>query len=357
MGRLRRRDIEAMLGFVREISSAHDIETFRSRLTARIVRVVPADVTTYFEIDYRRRRLATVVAHPHGAPAPAVAAAVVRSMHQLPLFSSYTRGNGSAVKVSDFLTRRQFHRLALYDGYFRPMGLEHQMAKGLPGPDGLVTGIAVSRRRRDFSEDERLLLNLLGPHLNDAYRSAQALADTRDEVRLLRQGFEEMDRGLAVVDAAGGIRVMTTRARQWVTDYFGRISSARLPDTLHRWIEYDEAVLGQHGTRLTPRAPLIAEREGRCLRVRIVFDGDQRLLLLDERRSGPDAQQLEQLSLSRREAEVLAWVAQGKTNSEIGVILGASDRTVEKHVEHIFRKLGVETRTAAAACALTFAAR
>jgi len=52
--------------------------------------------------------------------------------------------------------------------------------------------------------------------------------------------------------------------------------------------------------------------------------------------------------LTRREAEVLAWVAEGKRNEETGVILGARPKTVGKHLERIFMKLGVETRTAAA---------
>lgn len=55
--------------------------------------------------------------------------------------------------------------------------------------------------------------------------------------------------------------------------------------------------------------------------------------------------------LTRREVEVLTWVTDGKTNAEIGQILGTSPRTVQKHLEHIFEKLGVETRTAAAMCA------
>lgn len=57
----------------------------------------------------------------------------------------------------------------------------------------------------------------------------------------------------------------------------------------------------------------------------------------------------ESLGLSRREAEVLIWIAQGKTNAEIGTILDMSPRTVQKHLEHIYQKLGVETRTSAAA--------
>jgi DNA-binding CsgD family transcriptional regulator len=43
----------------------------------------------------------------------------------------------------------------------------------------------------------------------------------------------------------------------------------------------------------------------------------------------------------------MSWVAQGKTNREVGLILGSSARTVQKHLEHIFQKLGVESRTAA----------
>ena len=57
--------------------------------------------------------------------------------------------------------------------------------------------------------------------------------------------------------------------------------------------------------------------------------------------------------LTGREVEVLTWVAKGKTNRDIGEILGMSPRTVNKHLEHIYVKLGVETRTAAAALAIS----
>ena len=61
---------------------------------------------------------------------------------------------------------------------------------------------------------------------------------------------------------------------------------------------------------------------------------------------------LESLGLTPREAEVLLWVAQGKTNPEIGTILDLSPGTVRKHLEHIFQKLGVENRTGACLRAL-----
>lgn len=58
------------------------------------------------------------------------------------------------------------------------------------------------------------------------------------------------------------------------------------------------------------------------------------------------------LKLTLREAEVLFWISQGKSNHDIGVILGAKTGTIRKHVEHIFAKLNVENRTAAAVTAL-----
>ncbi len=62
-------------------------------------------------------------------------------------------------------------------------------------------------------------------------------------------------------------------------------------------------------------------------------------------------QRIDSAALTPRETEVLSWVAKGKTNRDIAEILGMSPRTVNKHLEHIFEKLGVETRAAAAALA------
>ena len=59
-----------------------------------------------------------------------------------------------------------------------------------------------------------------------------------------------------------------------------------------------------------------------------------------------------ELGLTTREGEVLSWLSKGKTNRDIAQILGLSPRTVDKHLEQIYSKLGVENRTAAAAIAV-----
>ena len=77
---------------------------------------------------------------------------------------------------------------------------------------------------------------------------------------------------------------------------------------------------------------------------------DEWLLVLTESNNGAAIEALSlQFRLTAREAEVLYWVAHGKTNRDIGDILGTRPKTITKHLEHVFEKLGVETRTAAAA--------
>jgi DNA-binding response OmpR family regulator len=80
--------------------------------------------------------------------------------------------------------------------------------------------------------------------------------------------------------------------------------------------------------------------------------GDERLLIQSQAHvPEPDAL-VRALKLTQREAEVLHWVALGKTNVEVGAVLDMSPRTVNKHLEHIFQKLNVETRTAATTVAI-----
>ncbi len=77
---------------------------------------------------------------------------------------------------------------------------------------------------------------------------------------------------------------------------------------------------------------------------------DVNVLLLFEEKVAPFAvHMLARRGLTSRESEILDWVVQGKTNPEIGTILGISSRTVQKHLERIYRRLGVENRHAAMA--------
>ncbi|ARN22564.1 response regulator transcription factor [Piscinibacter gummiphilus] len=81
---------------------------------------------------------------------------------------------------------------------------------------------------------------------------------------------------------------------------------------------------------------------------------DDWLVVMREVSDAAVVQSLQQtFKLTMKEAEVLYWVAKGKTNRDIGDILGSSPATVKKHLEHVFEKLGVETRNAAASLAIS----
>ena len=93
-------------------------------------------------------------------------------------------------------------------------------------------------------------------------------------------------------------------------------------------------------------------RSGLLLTIHFIPESGRGYLLLTTTRQKPEAANGSVLTLTGREQEVVALVAAGKTNIEIGILLKISSRTVQKHLENIFQKLGVETRTAVAVRAL-----
>lgn len=117
-----------------------------------------------------------------------------------------------------------------------------------------------------------------------------------------------------------------------------------LPDAQHRGIEPPPLVIEQGRQRLSLRLhQQTGHEEG----------GDEWLIIM---REASDTAVIEAMSLSLkltpREAEVLYWVVKGKTNRDIGEIIGSSPATAKKHLERVYVKLGVETRTAAAGVAI-----
>ncbi len=172
--------------------------------------------------------------------------------------------------------------------------------------------------------------------------------------RQLKRAREAVDlAGLAVVllGQDGRAGWATPKAREWLLACFPELSPEpdSLPGVLREW------VLGQVEPPSGSRQPLTMEGNGRVLRAHWqAGSGPGESLVFLEQVDGalgaPPGPRSD--ALTEREREVLTWLARGKTNRDIGAILGVSPRTVNKHLEHIYVKLGVETRTAAAAIAL-----
>lgn len=172
----------------------------------------------------------------------------------------------------------------------------------------------------------------------------------QNERALLRRAMKDGEPGVIVFTREGRVQLATGRSRQWLEEYFGTPLwlTNHLPTTLRYWIKREKALLGRDDGARRPREPLLVEQEGKRLLVWLLSDPDQNLLLLVEQSMTRQPTSLERFGLTRRETEVLRSVAVGGTNTEVAQLLGLSPRTVQKHLEHIYGKLGVETRTAAA---------
>uniref|UniRef100_Q07HR0 Two component transcriptional regulator, LuxR family n=1 Tax=Rhodopseudomonas palustris (strain BisA53) TaxID=316055 RepID=Q07HR0_RHOP5 len=124
------------------------------------------------------------------------------------------------------------------------------------------------------------------------------------------------------------------------------------------WLEWLEQL---HDGLTQPKAPLKSlPLRNNELRLQYMGKlGPDEFLLRLSRDSGTDTSKdlSKELGLTTRESEVLSWLSKGKTNRDIAQILGLSPRTVDKHLEQIYAKLGVENRTAAAAVATGSARR
>ena len=165
-------------------------------------------------------------------------------------------------------------------------------------------------------------------------------------VRLAREAIDVAGHGVIVIDARGRIGWRSPQAATWLRE-FHPDAHAQLPAAWAPWLAAGDSASAQHAD---------GPAEGRALLVRnlgLVGLGE-RMLLLQLRgpeQAGAAASRLSTAALTPRETEVLSWIAKGKTNRDVADILGMSPRTVNKHLEHVFEKLGVETRAAAAALA------
>ena len=209
-----------------------------------------------------------------------------------------------------------------------------------------------------FTDHERCLANLARPHIIQAWKNARLFSEMIGQLQFLERGLESASLGLIACDSEGRVRCITALARTYLALYFdaSKKLDRQVPEPLLSWVRCQNAQLNQYDL---PKAqlPLVVHRERSQLTVRLLSGDGVALLLLNEKNPARLAATLEEHCLSPRESDVLAWASQGKTNSEIAAILGISLLTVKKHMEHVLHKLGVETRTAAAASALHFLAR
>jgi DNA-binding NarL/FixJ family response regulator len=172
-----------------------------------------------------------------------------------------------------------------------------------------------------------------------------------------RAALDVSGRFLLAVSGQGKIMWATPQAQKLLSDNLSAGSNDEfvLPDPMLRWLE--QAQKGKTGSKAAAMASFPNNEQ---LRLQYMGKlGPNEFLLRLAKESGSDlpAEFCSELGLTTREGEVLSWLSKGKTNRDIAQILGLSPRTVDKHLEQIYAKLGVENRTAAAAIATSTSRR
>ena len=329
------------------------------RLLRTVAQLVPVDRVSYNEVDRASGRVVT--AHSLSEPpSPELVASLNRHIHEHPCFVhlDHRADHPPPLKVSDFLSQRQFRSLGLYSEHFRLYKIHYQLGLNFAVTPQRRVSFGLNRGRSDFNEEDRLLLTLLRRHLAAVHVRASAAAEHEAALALRDAALASMDAALVLFDAAGQIVYRTVFAAELMERYDrpdpNDAASAAMPLRAWAWRQIALSGPGPGPAWSGGPARLVLERDGRQLTAAFTpapREGGWHLLRLLEQGTTPTSRPLQALGLGARQADVLFWLARGKRNAEIALICGMHPTTVSTHLRQIFAKLGVETRTAAAAVA------
>jgi DNA-binding CsgD family transcriptional regulator len=329
------RDASALLDLVAELHHLDEPAPFPLRLLASLDRLIPSDEVGYSELEPRAQASALQVWHLADGEDEVIAGDgfgtreerelwwLLRSTHPVCGYRTASGDWTTPYKASDFATLREFRRTAIYDAFYRGV-LDRWLDVGLPATATRTRVFIFGRRGGpDFDERDKLVLELLQPHLAARAEAVATAADAAAALAAVEEdGASEANR-VVLCSGEGVIEFAAPSARGLLKRYLV-VENGRVP------------------TEVLYRRELVLARASRRLHVRIARTGALYVLVLDERDVRVER-------LSAREREVLERVACGEVNDEIALALGIAPATVAKHLEHVYWKLGVPNRTAAAA--------
>ncbi len=341
IGGLARRDISSLTETSGAVASLNDAAALRSAVPGLVAQLVPGVRAVWNEIDLAEGRNDIVSSTPIDLW-PDSGADLVRNLGQHPIFCHYRRtGDGQPHAISDLASAAEFRRTDLYRDVYRRIGLEDQLATTIFHGDRLVE-LTVDRDRWGFAERDRLVLSALRPLLATKY------AALRNQARLVRlleareAAAAPVTEGVLVVAAPDRIEDASPAGLAIVRRWFPRCAAV-LPPPLADWYA------GQQNGARAVRPTLVIEHPVRGRLASRLLDGRTDVIVLRERTARTAAELGDRWGLSPRQAAVIELAVAGTPNAEIAGKLGISSRTVEKHLEHAYERLGVASRGAAAA--------
>jgi len=328
-------DAAIVLKAANELIELRQDEDFAASVLGVVHSVIPCDIVSYNEVN-----LAT--GKTHAAVFPPTWIPLVDEL--MPVFEQAVRDNPiaryvaetgctTATRLEDLVDDDELFQTSFYNDFLSGLlGLRHQLAIGVPSPSWLVFGVALSRGPGDrFTDRDVSLLNALGPHLVHCYQRAAAV---RSQGALKQAVAED---GWAVVSTDKHGTVLRIDGDPGAAFMIGR----RAPSNILQLLE------GPHEDAPLPAAPLKTTSEVGGALVQVHRSVGSGYLML-VRHGGTNLKtSLVDRGFTGRQADVAEHLLLGGTNTQIAGRLGISTGTVRKHLEALYRGLGVQDRASA----------
>jgi DNA-binding CsgD family transcriptional regulator len=342
MKQISRTDLQSLFASLEELTSDLSITTLPQRTLKTVGSLISNEVISFDGFSSGNNYNFTVWTNQEDLLTQEVIDIFAMFAYQNPLIPIVIGEKRKvAVKITDCVTQSDFEKTELYNEFYKKIGNDYQIGIALPIASDLTISCGVNRAKKDFSERDRQILTLIAPHLINAIRNAFTFEH-------LNSALKKESCGVIAIDSARKVQFKSEFAEQLLEKYFSSETheSNSLPENLWSWLRHQTS-LNTNEFDMPPQPFKIKNTVGE-LTIRLINNNTTReLTLLLEEEKYLSCKVLEQLNLTKREAEVLFWIARGKNDTEIGELLFISPRTVHKHTEHIYVKLGVETRISA----------
>lgn len=342
---LETRDSGAALALIEEVRRMRSLDGFADLVMEGVFELIPGLDISYNVVDMQAKQVAWRSLPDKGELMAQFAPVFERLMHENPLVRHFAEtGDTRALMWSDFLPVEEMRHRELHQEMFSHLGIDHQLAVTLPAVEGIVVGLAVNSDR-PFQERDRAVMNTLRPFLASTFREIQL----GEELASVREALRGGGWASALVDETGQVRQASETAATALGEWGVRLEAgAPAPDAIRgRLVDgvarYEST---QPATRSMP-ARLSDDADGIEARyvpsplgphVMVVQTG------VDNRR-----RRLEGAGLSPREVGVALELADGGTNAVIAARMRIAEGTVRKHLERVYRGLGVHDRASAIA--------
>ncbi len=353
--RLREPELRCVVEFAGTIAEVDHFELVPRIVLGGLQQLLGGDLATYNQVDVARRQERMAV-WPAGALelGPSLMSAYLQHMHQQPIVSHLLRcREPGPLRVCDVPPQSEFRRLDIYNDFYRHIEVEHQIGVAVDTKPGLIVGFGLHRTRREFADREIAVLKSLRPHLVALHRRLLASDELSRTVAALEQSGGH--HGVVVVDGTQRVALVRGPVVSLVENVYGPLRPGHpLPKALTKWLRTaptrrgagERLQVDRQGARLELTAVRLQRQGGQWATLQGSQLGPEWAILVNE--SAVPSSGTRQARLSPREQDVLELVAAGLPDAEIAHHLYLSPRTVHKHLQNAFRKLGVSNRTAAA---------